>query len=101
MYLVTSITPENVMAQRILHPLSTRRSKLMSLEYSTQPKHVRILHSPTSTALLPDPPLPDCLTSSPKAALNPINQKLWKDADSDNDDTHKVERQFLPPQGKV
>ena len=52
MYLVTASTPETVTAQKILHPLSDGSTKIMSKQYTTHPKHTRILHPPP-TVLLP------------------------------------------------
>ena len=44
LYVVTATTPTSVKAQRILHPLSSASTKVIKKEYTSQPKHVRILH---------------------------------------------------------
>ena len=57
MYLVTLSSPNQITTQRILHPLSQGQTKLMSTEYVSEPKHVRVVyHPPHSTMQLePDP----------------------------------------------
>merc|ERR1711989_65253 len=45
-YLVTGKEKDKVSAQRLLHPLSDTPLKLMSREYISSPKHLRVLHRP-------------------------------------------------------
>ena len=86
MYLVTAATPTSVTAQKILHPVSSNPTKLMSKSYVTHPKHTRVLHSP-STVTLPnvrEPALPP-LSSTVRKPWSPTPDAFW-DTDSDDDD---------------
>ena len=86
MYLVTASTPETVTAQKILHPLSDGITKIMSKQYTTHPKHVRILHSPPAVPLpqSQEPALPPRALPSTKH-WSPIPQAFW-DSDSEDED---------------
>ena len=102
MYLVTS-SPETVTAQKILHPLSRQQTKFMSKQYSTNPKHLRIIHRPTfpvlpsSSGLCSDLSSQSNQSSAPRdvPAWNPINTANWIDDSEDEEEsdlkqTHNV-----------
>ena len=86
MYIVTASTPETVTAQKILHPLSDGTTKIMSKQYTTHPKHIRILHSPPAVPLpkTQEPAPPPRAPPSTKQ-WSPIPQAFWE-SDSDDED---------------
>ena len=64
----------------------------MSKDYTSKPKHIRIVHQPvhSNTNLVPDPPLHNTsVYQSPKhSTWKPVNTNYWVD-DSDDKDTDK------------
>ena len=77
MYLVTSSSPETITAQKILHPLSLQQTKFMSKQYSTNPKHLRIIHRPTFLVLPPYSGLCSNLSSQTNQPSAPHNVPAW------------------------
>ena len=50
MYIVTAAADQSVSAQKILHPLQNKPTKLMSRIYNTDPKNVQLIHRPPAAA---------------------------------------------------
>ena len=50
MYIVTAAADQSVSAQKILHPLQNKPTKLMSRIYNTDPKNVQLQHHPSMSS---------------------------------------------------
>ena len=89
-YLVTSSSPDHITAQRILHTLSSKQTKLMSKEFVSKPKHVRVVHRlfHSIRQLEPDPYLQSApeILSKPNS-WKPVSSKNWME---DSCDKNKV-----------
>ena len=61
----------------------------MSKQYTTKPKHVRIVHRPphSSSQLEPDPFLQPTTAKQPDRTWNPVNRSTWTDQSDDEDNT--------------
>ena len=88
-YPVTAASLDLVTAQKILHPLSSAPTKIMSKQYIIKPKNVQILHCPPTSSgeLEADLYLPPVSVST--SDWNPISKNNWTD-DSDEDDSANV-----------
>ena len=86
MYMVTAANQNDVTMQKILHPLSTQPTKVMSKQYVTDHKNVRIIHTapqiylPKSTNTNNFENISSCQESE----WNPIKHYSW-DSDSEYD----------------
>ena len=47
MFLVTKVSGDEILALKIIHPLSQKPTKLMSKVYNTRTKTVRLVHRPS------------------------------------------------------
>ena len=101
MFLVTKVSGENISAQKILHPLSKRPTKLMSKIYNTQTKRLKVVHRPNkmdptiktkplSTTVKPSGPSqpadPSKRTDTPSRPWSLVNDAFYNMHISDDED---------------
>ena len=114
MFLVTKVSGDEFSAQKILHPLSKKPTKLMSKVYNTKTKTVRLVHSPqkigsesrtrpvTTDSKKSTPPSPAKTPrrdNMPNRPWSPINDTFYDGCASDDDDDEPVTNVQIQDEG--